>query len=1170
MRKRMRKAVSMLLLFMLCGMIFTGAPLSVMAEDEIYFEVGVSFDDEALPDSVGDEAPSAIIDEEFPPDGGDQLAPPDGDVDSVHDLEGDPASGIVQGDLELEIEEEIDAVMAQAFDDIVLSLAAENGESGGFLAPIDAPAADSIPISNRAELEAINDNLSGNYHLTADIDLSGDEWVPIGDNSTETDDSRFTGIFDGQGHLIRYLTITGNQNGYASGANLTIYTKDYQYAGLFGAASGATIKNVGLEDSSISTNISASSYSGAFACVGSICGVSYDSTISNCYNIGSVSAFSSYSVSNTGGICGASSSTISNCYNIGSVSATSSDYDAYAGGICGFSYVNSINKCYNSGSVFATSSDDDAYAGGICGSSISPAINDCYNTGSVSATSFDYDAYAGGICGRSSSSIDDCYNIGSVSASTTTASHYTHAGGICGYLYEGFSINNCYNISSVSASSFDTVAHVGGICGYRSYSSSISNYYWMLESDQIVNSASRDAVEKKGVGSDSDTSTGRLTDEEMKDQANFTGFDFDAIWDIDISSEVNGGYPFLRDLPPGNGGDNPQTPVITITTHPAIALGVKMGSISGSLSVVASVTQGATLSYQWYSNTSSSNTGGAAITGATNATFAIPTDLAAGIYFYFCEISATGGATVRRTNVTTLIVIQEGYGTNGKFLAPIVFPGVDSIAISNRAELEAIKDNLNGNYYLTADIDLSGGEWVPIGDNSTETDDSRFTGTFDGQGHVIRNLTITGNQNDYATGTNLIIYAKDYQYAGLFGFTDGATITNTGLENLNIDIANSSYETQVGGICGYSIDSSISNCYNTGSVFASSAYFGAAAGGICGFSASFINNCYNTGPVYVASFASSTSYNYTAVAGGICGNFSFSGSINNCYNTGSVTASISTSAVTTYAGGICGLSSSAPPFVSSISNCYNTGSISAFSAFQSNAYAGGICGISASSINNCYNTGSVTASSALAYAISNSYAYAGGICGASGSSISNCYNTGPVTANTPSISSAYAGGICGACYLGSSVSNCYWMLECDQIAASYISRDDEDKRGVGNEEDTTTGRLSSEEMKVADNYVGWDFSTVWDISPAVNDGYPYLKDLYPGDGIAVIPGDVSGDGSINMQDVLLIYQHFRGKAILTGSVLDAADVNADGDVNMQDVLMVYQYFRGKITEFLSQ
>ena len=95
-----------------------------------------------------------------------------------------------------------------------------------------------------------------------------------------------------------------------------------------------------------------------------------------------------------------------------------------------------------------------------------------------------------------------------------------------------------------------------------------------------------------------------------------------------------------------------------------------------------------------------------------------------------------------------------GYGRNGRFLAPIGAPDADSIPISNRGQLEAIVNDAasrRGKYHLVNDIDLGGAEWTPLG---TTTSNS-FTGTFDGQGYVIKNLTIT-------RGT--------HQYAGLFGY----------------------------------------------------------------------------------------------------------------------------------------------------------------------------------------------------------------------------------------------------------------------------------------------------------------------------------------------------------------------------------------------------------------
>ena len=87
-------------------------------------------------------------------------------------------------------------------------------------------------------------------------------------------------------------------------------------------------------------------------------------------------------------------------------------------------------------------------------------------------------------------------------------------------------------------------------------------------------------------------------------------------------------------------------------------------------------------------------------------------------------------------------------------------------------------------FTLTNDIDLSGINWTGI---------QNFAGTFDGNGYVISNLT--GSQ-------------------GLFASTDGATIMNVGLKDVNVT-GNSSY---VGGLIGLSTTTSLNNCYVTGNV----------------------------------------------------------------------------------------------------------------------------------------------------------------------------------------------------------------------------------------------------------------------------------------------------------------------------------------------------------------
>jgi len=97
-------------------------------------------------------------------------------------------------------------------------------------------------------------------------------------------------------------------------------------------------------------------------------------------------------------------------------------------------------------------------------------------------------------------------------------------------------------------------------------------------------------------------------------------------------------------------------PVITITAHPQSET-VTAGSITKSLSVTASVTEGATLAYQWYKSESptTTTTGGAAQSGATSASFTIPASLAAGAHYFFCEVSAPKATSVLSNTATVTV-----------------------------------------------------------------------------------------------------------------------------------------------------------------------------------------------------------------------------------------------------------------------------------------------------------------------------------------------------------------------------------------------------------------------------------------------------------------------------------------------------------------------------------
>ncbi len=162
------------------------------------------------------------------------------------------------------------------------------------------------------------------------------------------------------------------------------------------------------------------------------------------------------------------------------------------------------------------------------------------------------------------------------------------------------------------------------------------------------------------------------------------------------------------------------------------------------------------------------------------------------------------------------------------------------IMITNTQALKDFRDAVNGgttyvgqNIYLEVDLDLNEEAWTPIG-----TEEHPFKGNFEGWGHKITHLNITGS-NDYA---------------GLFGHIDGGSVRDVGIEGTSICGG-----TYVGGICGYLKLGEISSCYSN--IAVSGAQY---VGGLCGYSTGKMENCWHEGNV-TASAASE------ANAGGLVG-----------------------------------------------------------------------------------------------------------------------------------------------------------------------------------------------------------------------------------------------------------------------------------------------------------
>ena len=233
----------------------------------------------------------------------------------------------------------------------------------------------------------------------------------------------------------------------------------------------------------------------------------------------------------------------------------------------------------------------------------------------------------------------------------------------------------------------------------------------------------------------------------------------------------------------------------------------------------------------------------------------------------------------------------SGSGTikGGTFNTSMTGSGTESdpYQIGTADQLKLFRDIVNGEggqtqnrgayAVLTADIDLNNEPWTPIGPDR----DSAYTGTFDGQGHTVKNLSVTVNVQPGR--------------AGLFGCVKDGTIRKLTVAGSVSCTANQGW---CGGIAGYAMDETIENCASLCTV--SCTGIDARVGGIVGLvdynsRTLIIRDCYNIGKI------TGRSDNGSGDAGGICG-FYMNGKISNCYNVGEITGSgyVSKIAVSAY------------------------------------------------------------------------------------------------------------------------------------------------------------------------------------------------------------------------------------------------------------------------------
>ena len=367
---------------------------------------------------------------------------------------------------------------------------------------------------------------------------------------------------------------------------------------------------------------------------------------------------------------------------------------------------------------------------------------------------------------------------------------------------------------------------------------------------------------------------------------------------------------------------------------------------------------------------------------------------------------------------TALIILLSLTGSVSAFGAGGDGSVTDPFQIATPEHLQEIGINgstLDSYFILNNDITLTA-PWTPLGSSA-----SPFTGSLDGNGSTIFGLEINTASNG----------------AGLFGFTDGASITN-----LTIDSATISGASEVGTVAGFANNTTFDNIAVIGGTVDGS---GGRLGGLVGQMqyGSLISNSYAEADIKGSGHAgglvgymsdadsmekgsriinshAAGSVTAVGVTGGLVGEMSYNGSIINSFATGNVNGGDQT-------GGLVGTMTN-----SEISYSYTTGDVNGY------RWVGGLVGLmSQSKILNSFATGIVIGVDSIDYGGST-----GGLVGSMfESEVSNSYFTG-------NVGGYHVGGLVGGMW-GSKISNSFVTgnvegysraggLTCDMAEGGYI------------------------------------------------------------------------------------------------------------------------------------
>ena len=306
---------------------------------------------------------------------------------------------------------------------------------------------------------------TGAVELLADIDFGGEAWTPVGNATVTTSHAitgnAFTGVFDGKDHTVDNFTVTVP----ASGANAV--------AGLFGAISGATVKNLVIGQKVVIKNSSTA----GFVTMGGAVGFASESTLENIDSYATM--ISDGGKNSTRMVVGGAIGTL---FSSETKSSTAKDIKGHAK----FDVKNTVNT--NNGASGNSVGGVIGYTDGknvdVAPVKVENAVN--YSDFSVQATR------PGGVIGTMNTNTisEGCVNYGNISCTDVTASN-SRVAGIVSAMGNNTALKNCVNYGDVAfaVSGDSTHGYAGGVAGQTNDANSYTYFdgcanYGAVQSDR--------------------------------------------------------------------------------------------------------------------------------------------------------------------------------------------------------------------------------------------------------------------------------------------------------------------------------------------------------------------------------------------------------------------------------------------------------------------------------------------------------------------------------------------------------------------------------------------------------------------------------------------------------------------------------------------------------------